>query len=585
MIRALIALSGGADRALLIRSVVLGVLAGVAQGVTVLCIIPVLTALFHGDWSKAAWALLVLAVVWLIHAVLVGVATWSGVAGSLGIIRSMHRGLGGRLVHLPLSWFSPRTQGRASHIAVRGTLFVATAAMDVLVPLVSAIAMPATIAVLSLFIDWRIGLAMIASAPILWLTSRLASKWESAGEERVRTVRADTDLRLLEFAGRQEVLRSAGIADEYPPLVSAVEKQRAAGRSALWLSLGGTVLQGFVIQTLLGCIAALAVWTATGGSDPVGAVVLIGLVTLAAGPLRVLSSLQTALHQSEAEINDVRDLLETPTMPDPAEPVAFPATADIEFDDVAFGYGDGDDAPLVLDGVSARIGDHTSTALVGASGSGKTTLMRLIARLWDVDRGAVRIGGVDVRDMSTEDLYQHVSMIFQDVYLFDDTLWANIALGKEDATRGEILDAARRARVTEIVDRLPDGWDTRVGEGGLLLSGGERQRVSIARALLRRAPVVLCDEPSSALDPSTRRAVTRALADLSREATVVVIAHQLETIRGADRILLLDGGRIAASGTHEELAASDERYRRFWSLREDAGHWNIAAESHGGSRR
>lgn len=581
MIRALIALSGGADRILLIRSVIWGLLSGIAQGVTVLCIIPVLTAVFRGDWSDAVQALIVLAVVWLIHAVLVGVATWSGVAGSLGIIRSMHRGLGGRLVHLPLSWFSPEAQGRASHTAVRGTMFVATAAMDVLVPLVGHIAMPATIAILTLFIDWRIGLAMTLSAPVLWLTSGLASKWESAGEERVRGVRTDTDLQLLEFASRQQVLRAAGIADDYPPLTRAVEKQRAAGRSALWLSLGGMVLQGFVIQTVLGCVAALAVWTAAGGSDPVRAVVLVGLVTLSAGPLRIVSSLQTALHQSEAEIDDVRELLETPTMPEPAQPTVFPPTADIEFDDVTFGYGTGDDAPLILDGVSARIGDRSSTALVGASGSGKTTLMRLIARLWDVDGGAVRIGGVDVRDMATEDLYRHVSMIFQDVYLFDDTLWANIALGREDASRDEILDAARRAHVTEIADRLPDGWRTRVGEGGQLLSGGERQRVSIARALLRRAPLVLCDEPSSALDPSTRRAVTAALDDLSRDATVVVIAHQLETIRGADRILLLADGRIAASGTHDELAASDERYRRFWSLREDAGHWNIGVERQG----
>lgn len=581
MIRALLALSGGADRTLLIRSVILGLLSGVAQGVTVLCIIPVLTAMFRGDWSGAVRALIVLAVVWLIHAVLVGVSTWSGVAGSLGIIRSMHRGLGGRLVHLPLSWFTSETQGRVSHTAVRGTIFVATAAMDVLAPLVGYIAMPATIAILTLFIDWRIGLAMIVAAPVLWLTSGLASKWESAGEERVRGVRTDTDLRLLEFASRQQVLRAAGIADDYPPLTRAVEKQRAAGRSALWLSLGGMVLQGFVIQTVLGCVAALAVWTVAGGSDPVRAVVLVGLVTLAAGPLRIVSSLQTALHQSEAEIDDVRELLETPTMPEPTQPIAFPPTADIEFDDVTFGYGTGDDAPLVLDGVSARIDDRSSTALVGASGSGKTTLMRLIARLWDVDGGAVRIGGVDVRDMATEDLYQHVSMIFQDVYLFDDTLWANIALGREDASRDEILDAARRAHVTEIADRLPDGWRTRVGEGGQLLSGGERQRVSIARALLRRAPVVLCDEPSSALDPSTRRAVTAALDDLSRDATVLVIAHQLETIRGANRILLLDDGSIAASGTHDELAASDERYRRFWSLREDAGHWNIGKERQG----
>lgn len=577
MIRALLALSGGTERSHMVRAVVLGVLSGVTQGVTVLLSVPVLIAVFHGDWSAAVRSLVLMVVSLLVHGVVTGAATWAGFTGSLGVIRSMHEGLGGRLVRLPLSWFGPLAQGRASHVAVRGTLFVATAAMDVLVPLTSNIAMPATVAVGALVIDWRIGLALVLSAPVLWFSSRLASRWESDAEERVRLVRAGTDLQLLEFARNQEVLRSAGLAGDYPPLRRAVEAQQAAGRRALWFSLGGMVLQGMVIQLILGVAVALAVWTALGGgADPVRAVALIGLVTLAAGPLRVVSAMQTALHQSADEIDDIRELLDTPALPEPAEPETFPEVADIHLDHVLFAYGNGE--PPVLDGIDTHIADRSWTALVGPSGSGKTTILRLIARLWDVDGGSVRIGGVDLRDMSTEELYSHVSMIFQDVYLFDDTLWANIALGRENATDEEIMDAAGRAHVTEIADRLADGWATRVGEGGSLLSGGERQRVSIARALLRRAPVVLCDEPSSALDSSTRRAVTSALQELSQEATVVIVAHQLETIRGADRILLLEHGGIVASGTHAELSATDERYRRFWSMREEAGRWNLTAD-------
>lgn len=591
MIRSLLALTDGPDSRRMRRVLALAVAAGITQGVAVLLMVPVLTALFRADWSATGRALVVLAVAVVVHSVVMAVATGAGFTGSLGVIRSMHRGLGRTLLRLPLSWFGPESQGRASHSAVRGTLFVATAAMDVLVPLTVNVTAPATIAVGALFLDWRVGLALVVAGPVVYLSSRVAARWESAGEERVREVRAETDSRLLEFARGQQVLRASGIAADYPPLHRAVDRQRAMGRRALWLSVGGMVLQGFVIQFVLGAVSALAVWTVVGGADggagagggdAVTAVALVGLVALAAGPLRVVSSMSTALHQSKEEIDDVRALLAEPGLPEPADPVPFPERADVRLRDVRFSYGvDTPGGHRVLDGVDLTVPDRTYTALVGPSGSGKTTIVRLIARLWDVDGGSVEIGGVDLRDMTTSDLYAHVSMIFQDVYLFDDTLWANIALGDPSASPEAVRAAAERAHVTEIADRLADGWDTRVGEGGSLLSGGERQRVSIARALLRTAPLVLCDEPSSALDPTTRRAVTGALAELSRDATVVVVAHQLETIRGADQILLLEGGRIVARGTHEELARDDARYRRFWSLREEAGRWNLAADRKG----
>ncbi|MDH2456748.1 ABC transporter ATP-binding protein [Corynebacterium bovis] len=587
MIRSLLALTDGPDSRRMRRVLALAVAAGITQGVAVLLMVPVLTALFRADWSATGRALVVLAVAVVVHSVVMAVATGAGFTGSLGVIRSMHRGLGRTLLRLPLSWFGPESQGRASHSAVRGTLFVATAAMDVLVPLTVNVTAPATVAVGALVLDWRVGLALVVAGPVVYLSSRVAARWESAGEERVREVRAETDSRLLEFARGQQVLRASGIAADYPPLHRAVDRQRAMGRRALWLSVGGMVLQGFVIQFVLGAVSALAVWTVVGGAggaggDAVTAVALVGLVALAAGPLRVVSSMSTALHQSKEEIDDVRALLAEPGLPEPADPVPFPERADVRLRDVRFSYGgDTPGGHRVLDGVDLTVPDRTYTALVGPSGSGKTTIVRLIARLWDVDGGSVEIGGVDLRDMTTSDLYAHVSMIFQDVYLFDDTLWANIALGDPSASPEAVRAAAERAHVTEIADRLADGWDTRVGEGGSLLSGGERQRVSIARALLRTAPLVLCDEPSSALDPTTRRAVTGALAELSRDATVVVVAHQLETIRGADQILLLEGGRIVARGTHEELARDDERYRRFWSLREEAGRWNLAADRKG----
>lgn len=558
-------------------TVALAVAAGLSQGVSMLLLVLVLTAIATGDWDAATKDVAFLIATVIVHGVLLALATQRGFQSSMEFIRQMHRSLGYKLIRLPLNWFGPESQGRASHIAVRGTLFVATAAMDVLVPLVVSVVSPITLAVGAFIFDWRIGLALMISAPVIFLSSRVATRWESKGEEKVRLVRTETDSRLLEFSRSQQVLRASGIAEDYPPLSRAIDAQCSRGRSALWLSVGGMVLQGTVIQFVLGLIIAFVAWIILGGEiEPAMGIALMGLVVLAAGPLRTLASLSTALEQSSQEINDVHALLDTPNLPEPSHPVPFPDQHDIELDNVEFRYES--NGKPVLDVVNLTLPENSYTALVGPSGSGKTTVLRLVARLWDVTNGAVRIGGMDIRNITTEDLYKNVSMIFQDVYLFDDTLWENIKLGNPGAKDSEIIDAARRAHVLEIVERLPEGWSTRVGEGGNLLSGGEKQRVSVARALLRNAPIVLCDEPSSALDPSTRRAVTSALEDLAAKSTVIVVAHQLETIRRAQAIVFLDRAQIVAQGTHEQLQAAEQRYRDFWNLRNEAGYWNLARE-------
>jgi ATP-binding cassette subfamily B protein IrtB len=216
------------------------------------------------------------------------------------------------------------------------------------------------------------------------------------------------------------------------------------------------------------------------------------------------------------------------------------------------------------------------TALVGASGSGKTTITRLIARFWDVDDGVVRVGGVDVREQATEDLMAQLALVFQDVYLFDDTLEANIRLGRVGATEEEVREAAHLAGVDEIIERLPNGWSTRVGEAGARLSGGERQRVSVARALLKEAPIVLLDEATAALDPENERFVQRSLHRLAERSTLLVIAHRLDTVAAADQIVVLDEGHVAEVGTHAELLDLSGRYADFWESRRRARGWRLA---------
>jgi ATP-binding cassette subfamily B protein len=232
---------------------------------------------------------------------------------------------------------------------------------------------------------------------------------------------------------------------------------------------------------------------------------------------------------------------------------------------------------LVLDNVTFHIPERGITALVGPSGSGKTTITNLIARFWDVDAGSVQVGGVDVRAMHTTTLQRQITMVFQDVYLFNDTIRANIAIGKPDATDAEIIAAAQAARCHDFIMALPDGYATMVGEGGATLSGGEKQRISIARALLKDAPIVMLDEATASIDPENEWLIQQAFDALAAEKTVIVIAHRLATLQRADQILVLDGGRLVQQGVHADLIAQEGLYRRFWHERERARHWKLGA--------
>ena len=245
---------------------------------------------------------------------------------------------------------------------------------------------------------------------------------------------------------------------------------------------------------------------------------------------------------------------------------------DIEFKDVDFGY----DSRKILKQVSFRIPEKTSTAIVGPSGSGKTTICSLIARFYDPQGGSIKIGGHDLREFTCDSLLANISMVFQNVYLFNDTIRANICFGKPDATEEEMIAAAKKACCHDFIMALPDGYDTVVGEGGGTLSGGEKQRISIARAMLKDAPIIILDEATASIDPENEHLIQSAISELTRGKTIITIAHRLATIQKADQILVVEDGRIAESGTHEELVAREGTYKHFMQIREKAEGWRIA---------
>lgn len=247
---------------------------------------------------------------------------------------------------------------------------------------------------------------------------------------------------------------------------------------------------------------------------------------------------------------------------------------DIEFKNVDFSY----DSRKVLSDVSFKIPQRTSTAIVGPSGSGKTTICSLLARFYDPQSGSITVGGHDLREFTCDSLLSNISMVFQNIYLFNDTIRANICFGKPDATEEEMIAAAKKARCHDFIMALPNGYDTVVGEGGDTLSGGEKQRISIARAILKNAPIIILDEATASIDPENERLIQHAISELTRGKTIITIAHRLATIQNADQILVVEDGKIAESGTHAELVAKDGVYKRFTEIREKAEGWRIAAE-------
>jgi ATP-binding cassette subfamily B protein IrtB len=247
------------------------------------------------------------------------------------------------------------------------------------------------------------------------------------------------------------------------------------------------------------------------------------------------------------------------------------STYDIQFQDVTFAY----DQREVLSNVSFSIPENTTTAIVGPSGSGKSTICSLIARFYDVDQGRVSVGGVDVKKITCDSLLRNISMVFQKVYLFHDTVFNNIRFGKPDAGFEEVVDAAKKACCHDFIMSLPHGYQTVIGEGGSTLSGGEKQRISIARAMLKNAPIVILDEATASVDPENEHAIQKAISALVHGKTIIIIAHRLATIQSADQILVVDEGRIAQRGTHAELLKQDGVYKRFLAIRETAEGWSI----------
>ncbi|MDG4765898.1 ABC transporter ATP-binding protein [Solwaraspora sp. WMMD406] len=574
MIRRLLHYSSPDARRLLIAELVFIVTTAVLQGIAFLLLVPLLRALFAADTAAAGTWLIAVTVVGVGYMLTTWFASQIGMKASSALLDSLLTRLGDRLVELPVAWFGADRSGLIAGIATQGAMFVSTLPYAILRQIIIGFVTPGTVLVGMYFFDWRLALAMTVMVPVLLIGYR----WLRAAIGRSDAVHAeavtDASNRVIEFARVQPALRTAGEGSVADRLVEdALQNQHRAYRGMLVTGGAGIATFAGLVQLSLTLLLVVGAYLAVGGTVDIAT--LIALLVLGVRfnePIVAAGDLGGGVAVARTTLDQLDRLAAVAALPEP-ETAASPTDWSIEFDDVTFGYGH---AP-VLRNISFVAPSGAMTAIVGPSGSGKTTITKLIARLYDPESGTVSLGGVPLPELGTAVVEAAVAPVFQDVYLFDDTILNNVWIGNPDLPREEVIAAATRARVDEIADRLPGGWDARVGEGGTNLSGGERQRVSIARALLKDAPVVLLDEATAALDIGNEIAIGEALDAIRADRTLIVVAHRLQTIVTADRIIMLDGdGGIRETGSHAELLAVGGVYAGYWHERVESAGWQLA---------
>ena len=428
------------------------------------------------------------------------------------------------------------------------------------------------ICIMLAFFDWRMALAVFASVPLAFLIIICSrSIQRKLGKKHADAKLAASD-QVQEYIEGLKVIKACNLDGEK---FSALENALGTMRNlAIKFEFGtGVFVTGaqVILQAGVGITVFAGVSLLTSSSiDLIPMLMCLLIVTRIYGPIQTELTLLPELLYHQIAIKRMRALMDYSPMEGGETPLE---KYDIKFENVHFRYNENGEE--TIKDVSVTIPADSITALVGPSGSGKSTLSRLIARFWDIDKGSLTIGGVHINSLDPEHLMGYMSFVFQDVVLFNDTIYNNIRIGNMEASKEEVLAAAKAARCDEFAEKLPDGYETLLGENGSTLSGGERQRLSIARALLKNAPIVLLDEATASLDPESEASIQHAISTLIEGKTVIVIAHRLRTIAQADKIIVLDKGRVAEEGTHHELIEKNGLYHRLFTIQQESLGWSV----------
>jgi len=474
--------------------------------------------------------------------------------------------------YLPMGYFNANSLGQITSVTTNVMENLENVATRVVMLVCEGVLTTSLIIVMLFFFDWRIALVLLLGFALFFL----ANAWlqSVAGKLAPRKIAADEKLveKVLEYLQGMTEVKAYHLKGKESAELNAAIAENSKINTDMELAL----IPRMSLQTLLAkltgvvMVALSCVFYCNGSMDALTAVVMVISAFIIYASLETAGSYSALLRVVDGSVDRATAILKTPQMDITGEAIV-PENRDLSAKEIEFSY----EKRKIIQGVSLEIPEKTTTAIVGPSGGGKTTLVNLLARFWDVDGGRVSLGGRNVKDYDYDSLMSNFSFVFQNVYLFHDTIANNIRFGRPEASMEEVMAAAKKACCHDFIMALPEGYETVIGEGGASLSGGEKQRISIARAMMKDSPIIFLDEATANVDPENENELTKAIQELTREKTVIMIAHRLKTVKGADQILVVDKGRIVQRGKHEELMSQEGIYKSFVSERQEAVSWKI----------
>lgn len=527
------------------------------------------------DKSTALYALMIMIISLTGRIVMQTFSQLKRVHAGYFMVANKRISIGEKLRVVPMGYFNKNNLGQMTAITTTTLTDVENTAPVVLVTILGGFINSIVFAISVLLFDWRIGVIVFAGMAAFILTSSLQEKKSRSGAPQRQRAQETLVEKVLETVQGMSVIKSFNLNEKTGRKVDeaielSCEKNMAIEKQITpYTSLQQIILNLFGVLII---IASVLLYV-NAQMELSNALMMLIFSFMVFEQMKSAGSNMANLRIAEASISKANETDNVPMMDEGAHPVT-PKCQDIRFENVSFSY----EKRPVLQDISFSIPENTTTAIVGPSGSGKTTLCNLIARFWDVSSGQVLIGGTDVREYTLDSLMKNISMVFQNVYLFSDTVENNIRFGRPEATRDEVIEAAKKACCHDFIIELPNGYDTVLEEGGSSLSGGEKQRLSIARAILKDAPIIILDEATANVDPENEDRLQAAIEALMKDKTIVMIAHRLKTVRNADQIIVLDNGRIVQKGCHNELVTKKGIYADFINRRQKEIGWKLKAD-------
>lgn len=556
------------------KSILLELLHSILIAVPTGFLLLIIKELFSGHPSAPRlwtyiWIMMILLVVQLFVAVK---SIVSSNVMTYSLSTSLRIRLGNHLRRLSMGTFKQRDPGELAGVVLQDAANFEMIFGHTIGNMASAFFATLVISVFLFFADWRLALVLLAALPLCYLMILISNYLiVKQGKKHVQA-RNETGSRFLEYVQGIRHIKSFGMTGErFVSLDKALNDFRTASIRTEAIPGPFVLTAGIMLELFFLFMTGLGLSFLVHGTIQTATLITFLIIGYRLyEPIKIVLVDYVVLRYMNISLSRIFEVLHTPVQSSGAKQV--PDRFDLTFENVGFGYREG---KPVLHEVSFKVPEKSMMALVGPSGSGKTTITSLIARFWDVDRGQIKIGDVNLQNMEPSAVYQLISEVFQEVYLFDDSIYNNIKFGRMNATEAEIVEAAERAQVLDFAWELPKGLHSKTGENGNQLSGGQKQRISIARALLKDAPIVLLDEATASLDPENEIYIQQAIQELVKDKTVIVVAHKLTTIKNASQIVVLNEGMIEEQGKHEQLLSNNGLYRKLWDIQQQSGGWKI----------